>query len=85
MGIYGLLAVLAMYALRIVVHSTLLHEEPDHAPPDNPILCPQCEHVVPDLPFCPHCGVAGHAASRTSRAARRSPRPVPVGPSAEGR
>jgi hypothetical protein len=85
MGIYALLAVLALYALRVVVHSTLLQEEPDHAPPDHPILCPQCEHVVPDLPFCPHCGVAGHAASRTSRAARRSPRPVPVGPSAAGR
>jgi hypothetical protein len=85
MGIYALLAVLALLALRIVVHSTLLLEEPDRASPDDVVLCPQCDHVVPDLPFCPRCGVAGHAASRTSRAARRSPRPVPVGPSDDAR
>jgi hypothetical protein len=85
MGSYAILTVLALYALRIVVHSTLLLEEPDRASPDDVVLCPQCDHVVPDLPFCPHCGVAGHAASRTSRAARRSPRPVPVGPSADAR
>ena len=80
MASYAVLAVLAMYALRIVVHATLLLEEPDRVSPEAVILCPQCEHVVPDLPFCPRCGVAGHAASRTSRTARRSPRPVPVGP-----
>ncbi|MDT5177895.1 MAG: hypothetical protein QOJ95_2093 [Mycobacterium sp.] len=78
MGTYAVLAVLALYALRIVVHSILLHEEPDQASADDLILCAQCEHVVPDLAFCPRCGVAGHAASRSSRAARRSPRPVPA-------
>jgi hypothetical protein len=83
MVIYGVLAVLALYALRIVVHATLLHEQPDDPAPDDVVLCPQCDHVVPDLPFCPRCGVAGHAASRTSRAARRSHRPVPVGPAAD--
>ena len=62
------------------LHSTLLHEQPDDARPDEPVLCPQCDHVVPDLPFCARCGVAGHAASRTSRAQRRSPRPVPAAP-----
>jgi hypothetical protein len=82
MGVYALVAVLALYALRLVVHSTLLLEEPDAPSPDQVLLCPQCDHVVADLPFCSRCGVAGHAASRTSRAARRSPRPVPVGPSA---
>jgi hypothetical protein len=79
-GVYALLAAVALYALRIVVHSTLLHEQPDDARPDEPMLCPQCDHVVPDLPFCARCGVAGHAASRTSRAQRRSTRPVPAGP-----
>ena len=78
--VYALLAVLALYALRIVVHSTLLHERPDDAHPDDPVLCPQCEHVVPDLAFCARCGVAGHAASRTSRARRRATRPVPASP-----
>jgi hypothetical protein len=79
-GVYAVLAAVALYALRIVVHSTLLHEQPDDARPDEPMLCPQCDHVVPDLPFCARCGVAGHAASRTSRAQRRSTRPVPAGP-----
>jgi hypothetical protein len=67
-AVYALLAVVALYALRIVVHCTLLHEEPDDARPDEPVLCPQCDHVVPDLPFCAKCGAAGHAASRPSRA-----------------
>lgn len=84
MGLYALVAVLALYVQRLVVHSTLLHETPDGADPDEPMLCPQCEHVVPDLPFCPSCGVAGHAASRSSRRARRSTRPVPVSLAAEG-
>jgi hypothetical protein len=79
-AVYGLLAVVALYLLRIVVHSTLLHEEPDDEPSGDLVLCPECEHVVHDLPFCPRCGVAGHAASQTSRVQRRSPRPVPVNP-----
>lgn len=83
MIVYALLAVLALGAVRIVVHATLLHEEPDRVSPPDVILCPQCDHVVPDLPFCPCCGAAGHAASRTSRVERRSPRPVPVGPPAD--
>lgn len=83
MVVYAILAVLALYVLRLVLHSVLLLEEPDRMSPGDVVLCPQCAHVVPDLPFCPRCGVAGHAASRTSRAARRSARPVPVGPSAD--
>lgn len=81
MVVYGLLAALALCALRVVVHATLLLEEPDHMPSGEVISCPQCERTVPDLPFCPRCGVAGHAASRTSRAARRSAGPVPAGAS----
>jgi hypothetical protein len=83
LGLYGLIAVLALVALRIAVHSTVLVEHPDDASPREPVLCPQCEHVVPELPFCPNCGVAGHAASRTSRAARRNARPVAAGPALE--
>ncbi len=81
---YAVLAVLALYVLRIVVHSALLHEEPDRMSPDDVLLCAQCDHVVPDLPFCCRCGVAGHAASRSSRAARRATRPIPVAQSADG-
>jgi hypothetical protein len=77
MGIYAVLAVLALAALRTVIHSTLLHEEPDHAFPDDLVPCPQCDRVIADLPFCPRCGVAGHAASRTSRATRRALRLTP--------
>jgi len=84
--VYALLTVVALYVLRVVAHSTLLHAEPDGAvpvgedpaPPDEVVLCPECEHVVPDLPFCARCGLASQAASRASRARRRSQRPVPV-------
>lgn len=84
MAIYALLGVVALYAVRLVVHATLLQEAPDAMPPDamspeSVVLCPQCEHVVPDLPFCPSCGIAANAGSRSSRSARRATRPVPVG------
>jgi hypothetical protein len=69
-AVYAFLAVLALYALRIVVHSTLLHERPDEQRPDELVNCPECEHVVPDLAFCPRCGIAGRAATRTSAAVR---------------
>ena len=42
------------------------------------VLCPHCDHVVPETAFCPNCGVATRAASRTSRAARRRPPEAPV-------
>jgi hypothetical protein len=79
--VYALLTVVALYVLRVVAHSTLLHAEPDRVEsgsPDELVLCPECEHVVPDLPFCPRCGLSGQATSRTSRVRRRSQRPVPV-------
>ena len=81
--VYALLTVVALYVLRIVVHSTLLHAQPEDtqlegAAPDDVVLCPECEHVVAELPFCPRCGLAGEATSRTSRAWRRSQRPVPA-------
>jgi RsiW-degrading membrane proteinase PrsW (M82 family) len=84
-GLYALIALLVLLVLRIVLHATLLHEVPDDTRRDTAVLCPQCDHVVPDLPFCPSCGAAAHAASRTSRQARRDTRPVPVDTAPEGR
>lgn len=77
-AVYAGLTVVALYVLRIVVHSTLLHTRPEDTDAEAVVLCPECEHVVPDMPFCPRCGLAGQATSRASRAWRRSHRPVPV-------
>jgi hypothetical protein len=84
-GLYALIALLVLLVLRLVLHATLLHEVPDDTSPDTAVLCPQCDHVVPDLAFCPSCGAAAHAASRTSRQARRATRPVPTNAVPEGR
>jgi hypothetical protein len=83
-GLYAVVAVLAVLALRIVVHCTLLREAVDKTSPNEPVLCPQCEYVVPELAFCANCGVAAHASSRTSRADRRSHRPTPIDVAPEG-
>lgn len=69
-------ALLALLALRVGLHLALLHEAQDEIASDQPILCPRCGHVVPDMSFCPHCGAATHASSRTSREQRREHRPV---------
>jgi hypothetical protein len=84
-GLYAVIAVLALLALRVVLHCTLLREASDETSPNEPVLCTQCEHVVPELAFCANCGVAAHAASRTSRAARRSHRPTPIYVAPDGR
>jgi hypothetical protein len=87
-GIHVLIAVIALLALRIGIQTALVHEARDDMRPDEQVLCPHCDHVVPDAAFCPNCGVASRAASRTSRARRRAatgvsvPRPgysVPAG------
>lgn len=69
-------ALLAILALRIGLHLALLHEAQDEIASDQPIFCPRCGHIVPDMSFCPHCGAATHASSRTSREERREHRPV---------
>jgi hypothetical protein len=69
-------AVLALLALRIGLHLALLHEAHDEIEADEPLLCPQCGHVVPDMAFCPACGVATRASSRSSRMERRHDRPL---------
>ena len=71
------LAVLALLVVRCAVQIALLHEEPDSAT-GAPVLCVQCERVVPDLPFCAACGAAARASSRTSRRLRRERPPVPA-------
>ena len=58
-------------ALRLVLQLALLHEAHDPIAEDQPLLCPHCEMVVPDMAFCPACGAATRASSRESRRERR--------------
>jgi hypothetical protein len=74
--LYLALAAVALFLLRVGLHLALLHEAHDEIQSDEPLLCPHCGHVVPDMAFCPACGVATRASSRTSRSARRDVRPV---------
>jgi hypothetical protein len=70
-------ALVALLLLRVGLHLALLHEAHDEIYSEEPVLCPHCHHVVPDMAFCPACGVATHAASRSSRKGRRDARPTP--------
>lgn len=72
LGAHLMIAVIALLALRIGLQYCLLHEEHDALGPGGRVLCPHCDHVVPDMAFCPNCGVAAAAASRASRTARRA-------------
>jgi hypothetical protein len=76
LAIYLVLAAVALFLLRVGLHLALLHEAHDEIQSDEPLLCPHCGHVVPDMAFCPACGVATRASSRSSRSARRDQRPV---------
>jgi hypothetical protein len=76
LGVHIAVALTAVLALRVGLHLALLHEAQDEVASDQPIFCPRCGHVVPDMSFCPHCGAATHASSRTSREERRERRPV---------
>ena len=78
-------AVLAVVALRVALQLALLHEAHDPIRQDQPLLCIQCEMVVPDMAFCPACGAATRASTRTSRSERRSVRPQPAEPGRQGR
>lgn len=71
-------AVLGLLALRVALQLALLHETHDPIRQDAPLLCMQCEMVVPDMAFCPACGAATRASTRTSRDMRRDIRPQPV-------
>jgi hypothetical protein len=74
--LYLAVAALALFLLRVGLHLALLHEAHDEIHSDEPLLCPHCGHVVPDMAFCPACGVATRASSRSSRTSRRETRPV---------
>lgn len=65
----------ALFTLRVGLHLALLHEAKDEVHFDEPIQCIECNHVVPDAPFCAYCGAAMQACSRQSRQARRADRP----------
>ena len=69
-------AVVAIVALRVGLQIMMLRERGD-VDPELPILCPSCEHVVPDTQYCASCGVSSLAAPMTSRDARRRERPQP--------
>jgi hypothetical protein len=77
-GLHVLVAVVALLALRIGLQVALLHEAHDEMNPGAQVLCPHCDHVVPDTAFCPNCGVATRAASRTARATSRTAEDVGV-------
>jgi hypothetical protein len=85
LAVHLTIAAIAVMALRVGLHLALLHEAHDEVHEDEPILCPHCGHVVPDMAFCPACGAATHAASRSSRQVRRDSRPVRIdsGPETE--
>ena len=78
------LTVVALLALRVALQLALMHEEHDPVHQDQPLLCPHCEHVVPDMAFCPACGAATRASSQESRRERRGgQRPQRVADGAE--
>ena len=83
LGLHLAVAVVALLVLRIGLHLALLHEAHDEIRSDQPLLCPHCGHVVPDMAFCPACGAATRASSRSSRTARRETRPVRNDPGPE--
>ena len=79
LAIHLTVATMALLLLRLGLHLALLHEAHDEIQSDEPVLCPHCNHVVPDMAFCPACGVATHASSRFSRKERRQTRPTRSG------
>ncbi|MGX9674209.1 zinc ribbon domain-containing protein [Mycobacterium sp. HM-7] len=78
LAMYFALTLVALLALRVGLHLALLHEAHDDYNMDEPLLCTQCGHVVPDAPFCAACGAATRASSRASRHGQRADRPAPA-------
>ena len=70
------LAALTLIVTRCGLQIVLLHERSGPVTED-PLLCVQCEAVVPDMPFCVSCGGSAQASSRSSRRLRRDHPPVP--------
>ncbi|HTM83925.1 MAG TPA: zinc ribbon domain-containing protein [Mycobacterium sp.] len=76
LAVHLIVMVLAVLALRVGLQLALRYEAHDEIEAGEPLLCPHCNRVVPDMAFCPSCGVATRASSRSSRTARRRTRPV---------
>src|SRR6185437_6829021 len=76
LALYLALALVALFLLRVGLQLALLHEAHDEIQSDEPLLCPHCGHVVPDMAFCPACGVATPHAGQNARTSRRDTRPV---------
>ena len=70
-----LMTAAALVAARLCLQLALLHEVPDRLP-DQPVLCLNCERVVPEMAFCPACGFATRALSRSTRRQRRERPPI---------
>lgn len=66
------LTLVVLLMLRVTLQLALLHETQDPISEDQPLLCPYCEMVVPDMAFCPSCGAATRASSQDSRRERRA-------------
>jgi len=80
------MTVLVLLGLRLSLQIALLHESHDPIAQDQPLLCPYCEMVVPDMAFCPSCGAATRASSQESRRGRRGAfRPQRLAGDASGR
>jgi hypothetical protein len=75
LALHLLMTVVALVTARLCLQLALLHEAPDRLPA-LPVLCLNCERVVPDMPFCPCCGFAARALSRSTRRQRRQHRPI---------
>jgi RsiW-degrading membrane proteinase PrsW (M82 family) len=72
---YGGALVVLMLVVRHVLHVGLIEKarELGHA---GTLRCPNCFHMVPDVPFCPNCGVAMRSlAKRARRAQAAGPAP----------
>ena len=75
LALHLLMTSAALVAARLCLQLALLHEAPDRVP-DLPVLCLNCEQVVPEMPFCPACGFATRALSRSTRRQRRDRPPI---------
>jgi len=75
LALHLLITAAALVAARLCLQLALLHETTDQAA-ELPVLCLNCERVVPDMPFCPACGFAARALSRSTRRQRRERPPI---------
>ena len=61
------MTVVVLLLLRVTLQLAMLHESQDPIAEDQPMLCPYCDMVVPNMAFCPSCGAATRASSQASR------------------